>query len=195
MKTTNFHSSVPTFHTVESFYHSSLLPISSLTSISHLSLSLYFPAVSRSFHQCFLSNQTNDMYLSKSFLKRTTSRNFCFSKSLRERKTLEPSTDDVKNDGSGGGDVTTRSDGADQGGSWATMLPEILGEIIKRVETSEDRWPVRQNVVACACVCKRWRDITREIVKSPVRSGKITFPSCLKQVLEIFFVLDFFSFF
>ncbi|XP_058100833.1 tubby-like F-box protein 7 [Magnolia sinica] len=65
--------------------------------------------------------------------------------------------------------------------SWSKMLPELLGEIIQRVESSEDRWPTRKNVVACACVCKRWREITRSIVKSPLQSGKITFPSSLKQ--------------
>ncbi|ESR55724.1 hypothetical protein CICLE_v10020367mg [Citrus x clementina] len=70
---------------------------------------------------------------------------------------------------------------AHSSGSWAGLLPELLGEIIRRVETTEDSWPHRQNVVACACVCKRWREITKDIVKSPFLSGKITFPSCLKQ--------------
>lgn len=67
-----------------------------------------------------------------------------------------------------------------EGSSWSSMLPELLGEIIQRVEASEDRWPQRQSVVACACVCKKWREITKEMVRSPVNSGKITFPSCLK---------------
>lgn len=71
-------------------------------------------------------------------------------------------------------------------GMWAGMLAELLGEIIKRVERSEEQWPNRQNVVACACVCKRWREITRQVVRSPSPSHisavpKITFPSCLKQ--------------
>ncbi|KAL5564543.1 hypothetical protein UlMin_027707 [Ulmus minor] len=61
------------------------------------------------------------------------------------------------------------------------MLPELLGEIIQRVEASEERWPDRRNVVACACVCKRWRDVAKEIIRSPSHTGKITFPSCLKQ--------------
>ncbi|KAM1067708.1 hypothetical protein COP1_023011 [Malus domestica] len=39
----------------------------------------------------------------------------------------------------------------------------------------------KKNVVACACVCKRWKDITKEIAWSPSYSGKITFPLCLKQ--------------
>ncbi|KAL3821256.1 hypothetical protein ACJIZ3_007161 [Penstemon smallii] len=67
--------------------------------------------------------------------------------------------------------------------SWAEMLPELLAEIIERVEASEDKWPQRQNVVACGCVCKRWRDATREAVHkaSLHQSGKITLPSSLKK--------------
>ncbi|XP_022717286.1 tubby-like F-box protein 7 [Durio zibethinus] len=68
------------------------------------------------------------------------------------------------------------------GESWSTMLPELLGEIMERVEANGDRWPERENVVSCACVCKKWREVTREIVRaSSPSSGKITFPSCLKQ--------------
>lgn len=65
--------------------------------------------------------------------------------------------------------------------AWSSMLPELLREIIQRVEASEDAWPNRHTVVSCACVCKRWRDITKEIVRATPHSGKITFPSCLKQ--------------
>ncbi|KAL5732079.1 Tubby-related protein 1 [Ranunculus cassubicifolius] len=64
---------------------------------------------------------------------------------------------------------------------WSRMLSELLAKIIQRVESSEDRWPLRKDVVSCACVCKRWRDITKGIVRSPLHSGKITFPSSLKQ--------------
>ncbi|XP_021594904.1 tubby-like F-box protein 7 isoform X2 [Manihot esculenta] len=76
------------------------------------------------------------------------------------------------------GELLAESDPVD---GWANMLPELLGEIIKRVEESEDRWPQRKNVVACACVCKKWREVTKEMVRSPRNIGKITFPSCLKQ--------------
>lgn len=70
---------------------------------------------------------------------------------------------------------------------WSSMLPELLGEIIQRVETSEDKWPDRQSVVYCGCVCKQWRDVTKEVVansssRNHASSGKITFPSCLKKV-------------
>ncbi|KHG14533.1 Tubby-like F-box protein 7 [Gossypium arboreum] len=74
------------------------------------------------------------------------------------------------------------AEGEEEGQSWSTMLPELLGEIMERVEASEDQWPQRQNVVTCACVCKKWREAMREIVRaSSPGSGKITFPSCLKQ--------------
>ncbi|XVF78853.1 hypothetical protein PTKIN_Ptkin14bG0170800 [Pterospermum kingtungense] len=78
---------------------------------------------------------------------------------------------------------SSSSSSAEQGGgSWSTLLPELLAEIMERVEASEDRWPERQSVVACACVCKKWREATREIVRASSPSGgKITFPSCLKQ--------------
>ncbi|KAH0913919.1 hypothetical protein HID58_028365 [Brassica napus] len=66
------------------------------------------------------------------------------------------------------------------GSSWSAMLPELLGEIIRRVEDSEDQWPHRRDVVSCACVSKKWREIAQEMVRSPLNSGKITFPSCLK---------------
>ncbi|KAF5787231.1 putative transcription factor TUBBY family [Helianthus annuus] len=82
----------------------------------------------------------------------------------------------------GNDDVTSEPDGTGNGeGSWSNMLPELIGEIIKRVEASEDRWPLRRNVVACGCVCKKWREVVKELVKPPVHGGNITFPSCLKQ--------------
>nr|KAJ0210516.1 hypothetical protein LSAT_V11C400160790 [Lactuca sativa] len=62
-------------------------------------------------------------------------------------------------------------------GLWSNLLPELLGETIKRVEMSDDGWPLRRNLVACGCVCKSWREVTREIVKPPIHSGKITFLS------------------
>ncbi|KAL0903919.1 hypothetical protein M5K25_025982 [Dendrobium thyrsiflorum] len=64
---------------------------------------------------------------------------------------------------------------------WSRMLPELMADIIGRVEASEDRWPLRKNVVSCACVCRRWREITTGMVGSTRETGKITFPSSLKQ--------------
>lgn len=107
------------------------------------------------------------MSLRRSFLSRK------FSKSFREF-----------NGGNRAADSDRAADTVESStaSSWSTLLPELLGEIIQRVEDSEDKWPHLQNVVACACVCKRWRDITKEIVRTPSANGKITFPSCLKQV-------------
>lgn len=68
----------------------------------------------------------------------------------------------------------------------ADMLPEILGEIIQRVEATDDNWPHRKNVVACGFVCKGWRVVTQDVVAScstqHAGAAKITFPSCLKKV-------------
>ncbi|KAL7186200.1 hypothetical protein ACSBR2_028033 [Camellia fascicularis] len=118
------------------------------------------------------------MSLRRSFLsRRINSRSFALSKSFKEFKTLDTAQTEANLRSNGRDDDVE----AELEGSWSNMLPELLGEIIRRVEASEDRWPIRQNVVACACVCKRWRGVTREIVRSPFRSGQITFPSCLKQ--------------
>ncbi|KAM5576131.1 tubby-like F-box protein 5 [Rosa sericea] len=68
-----------------------------------------------------------------------------------------------------------------QQGQWANLPPELLSDIIERVEESETSWPARSAVVFCASVCKSWRDITREIVKTPEECGRLTFPISLKQ--------------
>ncbi|XP_074268333.1 tubby-like F-box protein 3 [Silene latifolia] len=64
---------------------------------------------------------------------------------------------------------------------WANMPPELLRDVLMRIEASESTWPLRRNVVACAGVCKNWRDIMKEVVKVPEVSGKLTFPISLKQ--------------
>lgn len=120
------------------------------------------------------------MSLRKAFLSRR------FSKSFRELKSQQDGNQSRRGDRRivhDSAELDRVSDCVEStASSWSTLLPELLGEIIQRVEDSEDKWPHRQNVVACACVCKRWRDITKEIVRTPSANGKITFPSCLKQV-------------
>ncbi|KAF5455168.1 hypothetical protein F2P56_024771 [Juglans regia] len=64
---------------------------------------------------------------------------------------------------------------------WANLPPELLRDVLMRIEASEDTWPPRKNVVACAGVCRSWREIMIEIVKSPEVSCKLTFPISLKQ--------------
>ncbi|CAL5321810.1 unnamed protein product [Camellia sinensis] len=70
-------------------------------------------------------------------------------------------------------------------GKWANLPPELLLDIIQRVEESETTWPARTDVVFCASVCKSWRDITKEIVKTPEECGRLTFPISLKQYSRI----------
>ncbi|KAJ0230058.1 Tubby-like F-box protein 7 [Hirschfeldia incana] len=111
------------------------------------------------------------MPLSRSFLSRR------FSISFRDQGKTAPEADSHQSP-----PTTTKMNAASAGSSssWSAMLPELLGEIIRRVEESEDQWPHRRDVVSCACVSKKWREIAQETVRSPVNSGKITFPSCLK---------------
>jgi len=69
-----------------------------------------------------------------------------------------------------------------QNSRWASLPPELLRDVIRRLEESETTWPARKHVVACAAVCKSWREMCKEIVTSPEFCGKITFPVSLKQV-------------
>ncbi|KAH1057921.1 hypothetical protein J1N35_035986 [Gossypium stocksii] len=64
---------------------------------------------------------------------------------------------------------------------WANLPPELLLDIIQRVEQREQCWPGRRDVVACASVCRSWREITKDIVKTPELCGFLTFPISLKQ--------------
>ncbi|XP_072983816.1 tubby-like F-box protein 5 isoform X1 [Typha latifolia] len=66
-------------------------------------------------------------------------------------------------------------------GRWANLPSELLLDVIQRVEASEVSWPARRHVVACAAVCRSWRNITKEVVKTPEECGRITFPISLKQ--------------
>lgn len=67
---------------------------------------------------------------------------------------------------------------------WANMPQELLREVLLKIESSESAWPVRKSVVACAGVCRSWRVITKEIVKTPELSAKLTFPISVKQVFS-----------
>ncbi|XP_019436911.1 PREDICTED: tubby-like F-box protein 5 isoform X2 [Lupinus angustifolius] len=64
---------------------------------------------------------------------------------------------------------------------WTNLPPELLLDIIQRVEASEISWPARKVLVACASVCRSWREITKGVVKTPEQCGWITFPISLKQ--------------
>ncbi|KAG7599493.1 F-box-like domain superfamily [Arabidopsis suecica] len=64
---------------------------------------------------------------------------------------------------------------------WANLPAEVLRDVMKKLDESESTWPDRKQVVACAGVCKTWRLMCKDIVKSPEFSGKLTFPVSLKQ--------------
>ncbi|XP_072975552.1 tubby-like F-box protein 6 [Typha angustifolia] len=64
---------------------------------------------------------------------------------------------------------------------WANIPPELLRDVLMRIEETSDSWPPRKDVVACAGVCRNWRNIMKEIVKTPELSNNLTFPISLKQ--------------
>jgi hypothetical protein len=64
---------------------------------------------------------------------------------------------------------------------WVGLPPELLRDVMKRLEEGESTWPSRKDVVACAAVCRTWREICKDIVQSPEFCGKLTFPVSLKQ--------------
>ncbi|XP_020580644.1 tubby-like F-box protein 6 isoform X3 [Phalaenopsis equestris] len=64
---------------------------------------------------------------------------------------------------------------------WANLPPELLRDVLTRIEEAQALWPHRKDVVSCAGVCRSWREIMKEIVKSPAVSGKLTFPISVKQ--------------
>ncbi|CAN0861784.1 Tubby-like F-box protein 2 [Linum grandiflorum] len=78
-------------------------------------------------------------------------------------------------------DETSLVESDGEQGQWADLPPELLLDIIRRVEETEASWPARAVVVHCATVCKSWREVTREIVKTPEQCGLLTFPISLKQ--------------
>lgn len=76
-----------------------------------------------------------------------------------------------------------------QNSRWASLPPELLYDVIRRLEESESTWPARKDVVACAAVCRSWRVMCKDIVKSPEFCGKLTFPVSLKQVGSLCYIL------
>ncbi|KAI4999002.1 hypothetical protein ZWY2020_057462 [Hordeum vulgare] len=68
-----------------------------------------------------------------------------------------------------------------EGTCWAQLPPELLREVLVRIENSQGCWPSRRDVVACAGVCRAWRGIMKEVVRVPEASAKLTFPISLKQ--------------
>ncbi|XAR61749.1 hypothetical protein NMG60_11016256 [Bertholletia excelsa] len=64
---------------------------------------------------------------------------------------------------------------------WANLPLELLVDIIQRLEATQTLWPTRRDVVACAAVCRSWREVTKETVRTPEQCGLLTFPISVKQ--------------
>ncbi|URE27597.1 tubby-like F-box protein [Musa troglodytarum] len=94
---------------------------------------------------------------------------------------LKEMTDGIGGGGEGEGEGEGEGAPEPQQGRWVNLPPELLFDVIRRVEASEVSWPARRHVLACAAVCRWWRGITKEVVDSPEQCGRITFPLSLKQ--------------
>ncbi|KAL9690137.1 hypothetical protein QQ045_010532 [Rhodiola kirilowii] len=67
-----------------------------------------------------------------------------------------------------------------QNSRWATLPPEILLNVIKRLDESDDStWPAKKHVEACAAVCKSWRMMMSK--GRPEFCGKTTFLVSLRS--------------
>eukprot|EP00898_Chlorokybus_atmophyticus_P007952 jgi/Chlat1/8158/Chrsp76S07615 len=65
---------------------------------------------------------------------------------------------------------------------WAELPPEILRDILNRVEDDCSDWPARTSFVACAGVCRSWRAAALEVAKAaPIGTTRLTFPEGLRQ--------------
>ncbi|KAJ6799368.1 tubby-like F-box protein 5 [Iris pallida] len=112
-----------------------------------------------------------------------------FKSIVRELREMRDGLGSMSRSGAGGGrslspcreDEGAVAEEGEEQGRWANLPPELLLDIIERVEASEAAWPARRSVVACASVCRRWREVTKEIVETPEQCGRITFPISLKQ--------------
>lgn len=117
-----------------------------------------------------------------------------FRSIVRELKEMTDGIGSMSRRGGGGGDRGTHRLSpwpshsnrheelvGEEQGRWEDLPPELLLDVIRRVEASEVAWPVRSSVVSCASVCRSWREITKETVKTPEQCGIITFPISLKQ--------------
>lgn len=79
-------------------------------------------------------------------------------------------------------DIDGSKESSSSSSFWADMPQELLREVLVRLEASESGWPSRRSVVTCGGVCRTWREIMKELVRTPEVSGKFTFPISVKQV-------------
>ncbi|KAF8748429.1 hypothetical protein HU200_012919 [Digitaria exilis] len=79
-------------------------------------------------------------------------------------------------------EVPAEHEGERDDGRWSALVPELLADILRRVDAGAEKWPGRRDVVACACVCRRWRETAVALVRPPLLCGGITLLASLKQV-------------
>ncbi|KAI4389933.1 hypothetical protein MLD38_002099 [Melastoma candidum] len=98
------------------------------------------------------------------------------SRKARSSSHIAPETSSVVT-----GLVASPESGSAEQGRWANLPPELLIDILRRVDTNRTSWPARRDVVACAAVCRSWRYVTKDVVRTLEQCGWFTFPVSLKQ--------------
>ncbi|WOK91498.1 hypothetical protein Cni_G00189 [Canna indica] len=121
------------------------------------------------------------MPLGRAFLSRVSSSSIGLFGESRRWSRRERDGAEEMDEGCRDGALVAAGKEEEDGGRWARLLPELIGEIVRRVEAGGERWPLRKDVVSCACVCRRWREVTKGIVRPLLETGKITFPASLKE--------------
>jgi tubby and related proteins len=85
-------------------------------------------------------------------------------------------------------EISAEDKGEADEGTWSALVPELLSDILRRVNDGAEWFPCRRDLVACAGVCRRWREASVALVQPPLEGGGITFPSSLKQVSQLFWI-------
>jgi tubby and related proteins len=85
-------------------------------------------------------------------------------------------------------EISAEDKGVADEGTWSALVPELLNDILQRVHDGAEWFPCRRDLVACAGVCRRWREASVALVRPPLEGGGITFPSSLKQVSQLFWI-------
>lgn len=70
----------------------------------------------------------------------------------------------------------------DEPSAWSLLPPELLADIISRLERDNAEWPERRSLVACAGVCTTWRSIARYGRGAPFPPGHSPHP--LQTVMQ-----------
>jgi tubby and related proteins len=68
-------------------------------------------------------------------------------------------------------EISAEDKGEADEGTWSALVPELLSDILRRVNDGAEWFPCRRDLVACAGVCRRWREASVALVQPPLEGG------------------------